>query len=307
MSIVSAMIRSLFILVGASLCSGLLLPARAQAPDAALAKHLDAVYQHWRNAMLQKNLQNWSAVTAAHRQVAIKNRIHSERRRVASTLFNLPAAPPDTRKLRMLDVKVKGPTANVIYFGPVDFQVGVKPPNNLLVLSFVKEGVRWKYDTADFVNLAALPEVRTQLEAGQLNHLARAEFMPKGMVERPPVELRGPVKYIAKTYVYCPGREVRVNVNKMSRHLYQNTKESEVVIGGARDGRNEVQFAIKQLPGGQGIEPMVIRVYLLSQVQGVKPIKKFEYLVPENGKPKPFGTMFFNVTPADAKYLRGGR
>ena len=144
------------------------------------------------------------------------NRIHSERRPIAQTLFNLPAAPPDTRNLTILDVTSKGVTANVFYFGPVDFGVGVKPPDNLLVLSFAKEGVRWKYDTADFVNLAVLPDVRKQLAAGQMAHLDRAEFAPKAMVERPMVTLRGPVKYIAKTYVYCPGREVRVNVNKVS-------------------------------------------------------------------------------------------
>ena len=55
------------------------------------------------------------------------------------------------------------------------------------------------------------------------------------------------MKYIAKTYVYCPGREVRVMVNGVSRHLYQNTKASEVIIGGARDGLNEVQFTTRNL------------------------------------------------------------
>jgi hypothetical protein len=301
------MIRTLFTILGVTLLSGMLTPVSAQQGDAALAKQLDTVYQQWRASMIQKNLGAWSAVTATHRQTAIKNRIYSERRPLAATLFSLPAAPPDTRKLRMLDVKVKGATANAIYYGPVDFQVGGDPPNNLLVLSFVMEGARWKYDTADFVNLAALPQVRQQIEAGQLNHLKGAEFTPKGAVEKPMVELRGAVKYIAKTYVFCPGREVRLQVNKISRHLYQNTKESEVVIGGARDGRNEVQFAVKPLPGGQGNEPLAIRVYLLSQVQGVKPIKIFEYQVEEKGVVKPNGTEFFNVGPAEVKQLRGGR
>jgi hypothetical protein len=299
------MIRPFFTILGVTLLAGVNFPAHAQKADPALTKQLDTVYQHWRNAMVQKNLANWKAVTASHRQVSIMNRIHSERRPIAQTLFNLPAAPPDTRNLKILDVKSKGVTANVFYFGPVDFGVGVKPPDNLLVLSFAKEGVRWKYDTADFVNLAVLPDVRKQLAAGQMAHLDRAEFAPKAMVERPMVTLRGPVKYIAKTYVYCPGREVRVNVNKVSRHLYQNTKESEIIIGGARDGRNEVQFAIKSLPGSQGDEPLTIRVYLLSQVQGVQPIKIFQYQVPEKGKVKQFGTEFFDLGPAQAKKILG--
>ncbi len=298
------MIRSVFTLLGATL---LLAGSRAtaQQADQALAGHLNAVYQHWRHAMMTKNYRNWQLHTATHRRTSIVNRIHSERRRIASTLFNLPAAPPDTRSLKLLDVKVKGLTANLIYFGPVDFGVGGRPPKNLLVLSFVREAEGWKYDTADYLNLASLPEVRTQLEAGQLDHLKKPEFLPAGSVEEPLVVLRAPVKYIAKTYVYCPGREVRVMVNGMSRHLYQNTKESEVIIGGARDGRNEVQFTASKLPGGQGTEPMTIRVYLMSQMAGVKPIKMFQYQVLENGAVKPSGTEYFEVGPAEARRLRG--
>lgn len=299
------MIRSLFVLLGVtSLLSAL--PAAAQKADPKLIKHLEGVYQHWRHAMVSKSFQNWKVNTATHRQVSIINRIHSERRPLAETLFNLPAAPPDTRQLKLLDVKVKGVTANMFYFGPVDFGVGVKPPDNLLVLSFVREGARYKYDTADYVNLSVLPEVRKQLAAGQLAHLARPEFVPTGTVDPPLVTLRGPVKYIAKTYVYCPGREVTLSVNGSSRHLYQNTKASEVVIGGARDGRNEVQFSIKKLPGGQGVEPLTIRVYLMSQVQGVKPIKILQYQVPEKGKVEAFGTKVFTVGPAEVRQLKGG-
>ena len=304
MSIVSVMIRSLFTLLGATL---LLTGPRAtgQGVDEALTRHLDAVYQHWRHAMVTKNYRNWQVHTATHRRTSIVNRIHSERRRVSSTLFNLPAAPPDTRSLKLLDAKVKGITANLIYFGPVDFGVGGKPPQNLLVLSFVREGDRWKYDTADYLNLASLPEVRAQLEAGQLDHLKKDDFLPSGVVEEPLVVLRGPVQYIAKTYVYCPGREVRVMVNGMSRHRYQNTKESEVIIGGVRNGRNEVQFTVNKLPGGQGTEPMTIRVYLMSQVAGVKPIKIFQYQVLENEVVKPSGTEHFEVGAEVVRRLRG--
>jgi hypothetical protein len=305
LSIVSVMIRPLFTILGVTLILGAL-PAPAQRAEAKLVRHLDAVYQHWRAAMLTKNHTKWKTITATHRQISITNRIHSERRPVASTLFSLPAIPPDTRKLKLLDAKVKGITANLSFFGPVDFGVeGVKPPDNLLTLSFVREGAGWRYDTADYVNLAVLPEVRQQLAAGQLAHFKQPEFTPKGSVVQPMVTLRGPVKYIAKTYVYCPGREVKMSVNKVSRHLYQNTKESEIVIGGARDGRNEVQFAITSLPGSAGTEPLAIRVYLLSQIQGTKPIKIFQYQVAEKNKVKPFGTEHFLVTPAIGKQILG--
>lgn len=304
LSIVSVMIRLLFTILGVTLMLSAV-PAQAQRADAGLIKHLDAVYQHWRAAMMTKNYAKWKTVTATHRQVSITNRIHSERRNLTATLFSLPAAPPDTRKLKLLDAKVKGVTANLSFFGPVDFGVAGTPPDNLLTLSFVKEGAGWRYDTADYVNLGALPDVRKQLAAGQLGHLNRPEFIPKGRVVQPMVALRGPVKYIAKTYVYCPGREVTMSVNGVSRHLYQNTKESEVIIGGARDGRNEVQFVIKSLPGSTGKEPLAIRVYLLSEIQGKKPLKIYQYQVDEKAAVKPFATEFFVVGPKESKYILG--
>jgi hypothetical protein len=114
-----------------------------------------------------------------------------------------------------------------------------------------------------------------------------------------------PAKIIAKVYVFCPGREVQVHVNKFSRHRFANAKEAEIVIGGARDGLNEVQFSTKKIEGGTGKEAMTIRVYLLSEVEGVKPIKIFEYQVQEGGAVLPFGTKNFTVDAATMKVLEG--
>jgi hypothetical protein len=97
---------------------------------------------------------------------------------------------------------------------------------------------------------------------------------------------------------------VTVQVNKVSRHRFANAKEAEIVIGGAKDGPNEVQYAIKPLEGGTGKEAMTIRVYLLSTTPGVKPIKAFEYLVPEDGEAKAFGTGIFQVDQETARRLR---
>jgi hypothetical protein len=173
------------------------------------------------------------------------------------------------------------------------------------VLSFIRGGTGWLYDRADFVNLAALPEVRKELAAGELKYLKETpEAQPCGIVPPVPIEVR-PAKYIAKVYVFCPGREVRVQVNKISHHRFANAKEAEVVIGGALDGPNEVQFATKKLEGATGKEAMTIRVYLMSEVQGVKPIKAFEYQVAENGLVKPYGTSSFVVDAATVAKLNG--
>ena len=96
---------------------------------------------------------------------------------------------------------------------------------------------------------------------------------------------------------------MKVHVNKISRHRFANAKEAEVVIGGARQGLNEVQYSIRKLEGGTGMEAMTIRVYLMSEVEGVKPVKAFEYQVQEKEPFKPFGTGYFDLDAATAAKL----
>lgn len=266
---------------------------------------LESSYNAWRGAIIGKNAAVWGRATAEHRRIEVKNRILSEKRAFPAAVFDLPAPPPSITGLKFLEARQNGATAKASYFGRIDFGVGGEPTDNLIVLSFVSGGGGWLYDRADFVNLAALPEVRKELAAGDLRYLKETpEAQPSGVVPPTPIEVQG-AKYIAKVYVFCPGREVQVQVNKVSRHRFANAKEAEIVIGGAVDGSNEVQYAIKKLEGGTGKEAMTIRVYLMSEAQGMKPIKIFEYQVPENGTVKPFGTGNFVVDAAVAAKLAG--
>jgi hypothetical protein len=108
---------------------------------------------------------------------------------------------------------------------------------------------------------------------------------------------------VAKVYVFCPGREVEVQVNKISRHRFANAKEAEIVIGGALDGSNEVQYSVKKLAGGTGKEVMTIRVYLMSEIANAKPIKVFEYQIAAGEKAKPVSTESFIVDATIAAKL----
>ncbi len=266
---------------------------------------LESSYNAWRESIIRKDSGAWQRTTAPHRRMEVKNRIVSEKRAFPNAVFELPAPPPSIKELKFLEAKQNGPTAKASYFGKIDFGVGGSPTENLIVLSFVKGGAGWLYDRADFVNLAALPEVRKELSAGDLKYLKETpEAQPSGVVPPTPLEARA-AKYIAKVYVFCPGREVQVQVNKISRHRFANAKEAEVVIGGAADGPNEVQFSTRKLEGGTGKEAMTIRVYLMSETAGVKPIKAFEYLVQENAPVKPFGTDSFVVDAATVAKLNG--
>ncbi len=185
----------------------------------------------------------------------------------------------------------------------MDFGVGGQPTDNLLVLSFVRGAGGWLYDRADFVNLTALPEVRAEIAGGDLSYLEGVpEAQPTGVV--PPVPIAANrAGTIAKVYVFCPGREVQVQINKISRHRFANTQEAEVIISGAKLGANEVQYSIKPLEGGTGQEALTIRVYLMSEVEGQKPVKAFEYQVLEKEPFTPYATGTFVLDAATAAKL----
>jgi hypothetical protein len=275
------------------------------AAQADLRPALDTTYNAWREAMVRRDAPAWQRVTAEHRRVEVRNRIVSEKLPFPSSVFNLPAPPPGVKGLKFLEAKQNGPTAKAAYFGKIDFGIGGDPTDNLLVLSFVRGSGGWLYDRADFVNLAALPEVRKELAAGDLKYLKETpEAQPSGEIPITPISVN-PAKYVAKVYVFCPGREVRLQVNKVSRHRFANAKEAEVVTGGAFDGPNEIQYSIKKLEGATGKEVMTIRVYLMATTPGSKPFKTFEYQIAAGETPKPYGTGSFIVDPATVAKISG--
>lgn len=292
--------RHALALIAAALPSGAL--AR-EAPASDLGRHLAAVYSSWRNAMTRGDVSAWQRITAPHRQIEVRNRLVSEKRPFPASIFRLPAPPPSLDGLKLIHVSQKGATAKAAWFGRIDFGVGGDPSENVIVLSFVNTAGAWRYDKADFVNLAALQEVRRELAAGDLSYVEETpDFQATGIVPPTPPAVPA-VRFIAKVYVFCPGREVQVQINGISRHRFANAKEAEVVIGGAKDGLNTVSYAVKGLEGGTGKEALTIRIYLMSEIEGTQPIKAFEYQVEEGGLLKPAGNGNFTVDAATAAKL----
>lgn len=284
------------------------LPAQAPAAgqSAALVQNLQNAYLHWRNAMLAKNYNAWKHTTASHRALAIQNRILSEKGVFPADIFKTPTPPPSLRGLKVLRARSKGPTAKLVYFGKVDFGVGGQPTDNLLVLNFVFEGRGWKYDNAEFVNLSGLKDVRKQLLAGNLSYVDGEAFIPDGKRPQKPIVVRR-AKYIAKVYAYCPGREVVVSVNSLSKHRFQDTQQAEVIIGGGRDGANSIWFSIKDLPGYKGDDPLAVRVYVFSQIDKVKPVMVYRYQIKKGEKPRPITSARFVIDSATAAKVLGRR
>ncbi len=278
--------------------------AMAQGNNPQLQSELSKVYSKWRTAMVNKDAQQWAQTTAKSRQIFIRNRVYSERRAFPQAVFQLPAAPPSLNGLKSLSAHKKGATASAVYFGKVNFGIGSNLADNVLLLHFINESGAWKYDTADFISLQALPDVRKKLQGGDLSYVKQKDFQASGVVPLMPIAV-APAKYIAKVYAFCPGREVKMKVNKISDHRFQDTKAAEIVIGGGIDGLNEVQFATKSLEGSTGKEALSIRVYLLSTVPETKPIKVFEYQINEGDAVKPFGSANFVIDAKTAKKLNG--
>jgi len=271
-----------------------------------LGQSLDEVYTYWRDAMVKRDYRAWHQVSTTHRRIALQNRIFSEKGEWPADIFNIPAPPPTLKGLKMLRARNKGMSAKSVYFGKVNFGIGAAPTDNLLLLSFVYEGRGWKYDTAEFINLDNLKDVRAQIASGNLAYVDDQAFLPTGVKPLTPHEVPR-AKYIAKVYSYCPGREVKVRVNKISKHRFQDNQQSEVVIGGARDGINELSYEIRDLPGYQGDDPITIRVYLMSQVEGIKHIKIYQYQTRQGEKPKAQDSAVFQVNAETAAKILGLR
>ncbi|MDB6079909.1 MAG: hypothetical protein JWO82_3656 [Akkermansiaceae bacterium] len=281
---------------------GLVSNAGAQDATAELGRGLAGVYSSWRTSIVSKDFGGWQRVTAPHRQAEIRNRLISEKRPFPGAVFDLPAPPPKLDGLKLINVSQNGATAKVAWFGKIDFGGGT-PTDNVMVVSFVNAGGSWRYDKADFVNLTGLPDVRKELAEGNLAYVSQTpDFKATGKIPATPPEANSP-KYIAKVYVFCPGREVEVQVNQLSRHHFTNAQEAEIVIGGAKDGANTVTYTAKQIEGGKGNEALAVRVYLMPEVEGQQPIKAYEYRVDEGGTAKSFGTSTFTVDPAVAGKL----
>lgn len=278
----------------------------AQNEGGQLVPQLRSLYDGWRAAVIRKDVKTWEYYTAKHRQIKIKNRLMSERKPYPQGfLDSLPAKPPSLKGLKPLRVRINGPTVKAVYYGKVDFGIGGQLSDNIWTISYLKERTGWKYDSSEFVNISALAEVKQQLESGDYQYVDQDDFKPSGTAPlRPPIQLVAPVKYITKAYVFCPGRQVDLTINGVSKHRFQHDKNSQVVIGGAKDGNNEVKFEISQLQGGDPEAVMTIRVYLMSEIPGRKPVKVFEYQVEDGKQPAALGSKIFTVTPEHAKQIK---
>jgi hypothetical protein len=228
---------------------------RGQDPE--LRRTLERAYSGWKQALIAQDLTRWQQNTAAHRQMATRNLIVSQKQEFPHALFAIPMRPPEIATLRFVGVTEKGNTANAVYFGKVDLGL-VDPtevPETLLLLKFVRESTGWKFDTTRVFNLAgAPPSIQATLKnGGQANFLDDPAFAPTGDV--PPVPKPCPVPdRIGVLQIASFGYATKAAVNGFDVAMVQDNAEEHLVIGGLKNGDNPMVVETRQLPVPEGAE-----------------------------------------------------
>lgn len=256
MGILVAMHRlPLFLCCAASL---FFCPSPSDAEDfSELRVTLDKIYSEWRSALLAQNLKAWQTCTTTYRQIVTHNTIVSQRLRYPDAIFVLPVTPPETLRLKLIEVEAVGDTAHLIYFGKIDLGLAeseVKEiPDNLIVLKFFKEAPGWKFDSTKFINLADNPEMREACKSGNPEFVKHPPFNPPGTAPAVPKICKQPEK-VAALRVQAFGYEVIASVNGYEGVPIVDTAEQQLIIGGLNRGENALQLKVKEIPVPEGEE-----------------------------------------------------
>ena len=248
------------------------------APQSALAQterlELEKVYRSWVAAMNTGNFRAWQECTASHRQAITYNMVVSRRGQWPQSFFQLPFRLPEIGTLSHLSTLQKGDAANLIYYGRVDFGLeGQVPPDNLILLSFVKEKTGWKFDNTRFFNLSGDPDVRHKAQLGDTSFLTDPQFQPSGVV--PPTQQKVPVPdYAGDLWVVSHGYETTIRIGNAHETVVKDEERTDAILGGlSRDGL-PITVTAKEIESDKE-RVLAVEVYALRP--GKKAAKVWEY------------------------------
>ncbi len=238
-------------------------------PDNGLRPTLESVYLAWKKGMDAGNLALWEENTAFSRQIETRNRIVSQKLPFPQALFEDPVAAPSLGGLVSLGVLSTGETATSTYFGRADFgtEPGMAISDNLLVLHFLREEGRWKFDTLRIVKIGQDAELRLQIRNGDFSFLGGDEFQPAPALPPVPQPVEAPA-YVAEAWVDATGYEVKVTVNGHLVGDFRNIKMTELVMGGLRRGENRVRIESRLLGGGSSPAKVEVGIYAAEDPAG---------------------------------------
>lgn len=248
--------------------------------DDALRHELERAFSGWRTAIATRNLASWKENTASFRQVETRNMIVSQKQPFPQALFDFPLRAPEPGTLRFMKAEAKGPTAHAIYFGKVD--VGIPDageiPENLLLLKFVNESGRWKFDTLRLVNLASAPDIRASLKSGgSTGMIDSPEFAPSGSV--PAVQKLCPAPdYVAALQVVSLGYATLPRVNGFALPVVADAAEQHIIIGGLKAGENTLTLEVKPTTVAEGsARHLTVNAVVLSGNESKPTIRVFTW------------------------------
>ncbi len=236
-------------------------PSSSFANDPVLQGNLERVYLDWRGAIIAKSIDTWTRSTALYRQMTARNLIISQKLRYPDALFDMPMQPPDIVPLKLIEVEAVGPTAHLVYHGRVDIGLGIESkdlPEALLILKFYQEKTGWKFDTSRMIRLEDAPELKKQLQSGQLEFLKGLAFTPSGIVPATPAACRMP-DYVAALRIEAMGYEVTATLNAVTYPTVADDAVQQLIIGGLVRGENPLKLHLKPLPIPEG-EQRVLEV-----------------------------------------------
>lgn len=257
----------------------------------------ETVYSTWRQSMINHNYAAWTESTSESRQVKVRNLAVSEKREFPRSLFEQKEAMPPLSKLKYVGALggPRGDTLAATYYGPVDMGRGIHASDGALVLLFVYERGKWKYDQSRFFDLAHLPQVKARLARGDASVLREQDgFHPYATPPATPPLCRTP-QLIGKVFVDAPDRKVTMTVNGTSQHVFENCRMAEVISGGLVRGRNTISYTVTPLNGKKQGSPMAIGLFVMPETVGNTPATCFEHICDEQDIPHG-GTYTFTVT-----------
>lgn len=225
----------------------------AAKPDNSIRVSLESAYEAWRRSMDTGDLSLWEQTTAFSRQIETRNRIVSQKLLFPQALFEDPIEAPSLGGLIPLGVLSTGDTATSTYFGKANFgsEPGVPVTDNLLVLHFLREDGKWKFDNLRIVKIGNDGEILLQIRNSDFSFLAGDEFQPAPFLPPVPQPVEAPA-YIAEAWVDATGYEVKITVNGHPTGTFRNLKITELVMGGVRKGQNTVRIESRLLESGSG-------------------------------------------------------
>lgn len=250
-------------------------------PDQNQARTIaDTIYNTWRVAMMRGNENAWRNSTTRSRQVKVRNLIVSQKGKFPQDVFRDQPTPPALENFSYVGA-LAGPsnrTLSATYLGKVQLGENGKSEMNALVLEFVHEGGKWRYDQSRLFNLSRLPEVEKRLRAGDVSVLQEQDgFHP--YTEAPTVPPVCPLpQLIGKVFVDAQGRTIDMRINGVSLHNFSDERRADVISGGLKRGLNTVTYTIRTT-NDNSKSAMAIGLFVMPETPGNKPVCVFDHII----------------------------